>query len=83
VNTKDKKQLRTINEYHASYGPGMSEATVPAGVRVIELKTGTDEPYFVVDDLSWMGEGFAKSDAIHYGIPVAGYNVEEVPSEQV
>jgi len=72
------KQLRTIHECHTVYGPGVSQATVPAGVRVIELKTGRGEPYHVVDDLSWMDEGTPKSDAINYGIPVAGYNVEEV-----
>lgn len=66
----------TKTEQYKKFGPGLSEATIPAGLEVREIPNRPGE--YWLDDLSIFPRGsIARHDACHYGVKYTENEVEE------
>ena len=59
--------MKTKQATHKKFGPGMSEADIPAGLEVRQIPNRPGE--YWLDDLSIFPRGsIARHDAAHYGV---------------
>ena len=77
--------LRTKRDMVVAFGPGLSRATVPAGMPVSPCKCGTGELlYFVENFGSFLKPGtIERHDATYYGIVVTADDVVEGSTKEV
>lgn len=72
--------MKTKTETFKKFGPGVSCATIPAGLRVIEIQSGSTKGQYFLDEFPrdvFPRGSIARHDAEHYGITYTRDEVED------